>query len=523
MRNSGKTAATWALRSACASALAAGMLAGGCNKLESPARQADRAVEDNLAKSQMDRATGNEKGDAAAFDDLKKAAGVTDASAPAKIRAKSELAREEFARASAQLPAISRQSLQMEQILWDFRQAGSQILATQRTGASYAKLEPKESLAKVEEDRAEIKKNADKAKADADAAQAEIDKRQKEIDGLKEERKKADGDADALTEKSGAAKGEESVKLFAEASEARTKAGTLAAQIEIKTAALSPLQHSLAIAKKQQQVWDSAAKDTPGAMQQLDDRKQQLESGWTDTQAQISALNDSAKKILVKTVAPGGDAEHPNPGAKLVKLAADNDKLRTESAKLLNDSIKHFGEAATAAKQLHTDLQGIISKAKDASAPELKPLKALVALYDEDQYLLAQGNAQNVLGDLYAGQVVELQHRKQAMDDLGKVLQASSLQVPQELPAADPAKAIEDATKAYKDAEQILEKISNETRLSGDLQVIKNAALVGLLQAHLGRYQLTHDDDAKKAFNLDRQRAVEATVELPSSLKQTLE
>lgn len=523
MRNSGKTTASWALKLACLGALGSAFALAGCSKMESAGRQGDRVVDEQLAKSETDRDAGGEKARSAAFEDVKKAAAETTASAAGKVRAKSELAREEFARATAQLPDINHRTLLIEQALWDFRQAAEKIQATQRASAICAKMEPKETLAKTEEDRVEIKKNTEKAKAGMLAAQGELDKRQKEIDGLKEDRKKAESEADALTEKSSAARGEESVKLFAQASELRTKAGTLAAQIEIKTAALLPFQKSVEIAQKQQQVWDNGAKEAPGALQQLDEHKAQIDSGWTDTQAQAQGLNDSAKKIVSQVIAPNTDAAHPNAGALLVSLVAENDKQRAEVSRLLTDSIKHSGEAASAARQLHDQVQSDISKAKDPISPPFVPLKNLIALYDENQYLLQQGNAQNALADLYAGQVLELQHRKQSMDDLAKVLQGSGLQAPAQLPTADAAKATDDATKAYKDAEATLDKVSNATSLTPDLQVNKNAGLVGLLHALLGRYELTHDAKAKEDFNLGRARAKEASLELPSTLKQALE
>ena len=53
--------------------------------------------------------------------------------------------------------------------------------------------------------------------------------------------------------------------------------------------------------------------------------------------------------------------------------------------------------------------------------------------------------------------------------------------------------------------------------------MIKQSALVGLLHAHLGRYHLTHDDEAKTAFNSDHERIpAEAQAELPPTLRATL-
>src|SRR5437763_1398135 len=134
MRNTGKRTASWALTAACSGAIgAAGLLltTGGCNKMENVARQRDRDVDKALADSAAHRDSGGDKGATDALNDLKKAAAVSDASNAAKVRAKSELAGEELDKAMAQLPEINRRTLQIEQALWDLRQAGMQIQATQ--------------------------------------------------------------------------------------------------------------------------------------------------------------------------------------------------------------------------------------------------------------------------------------------------------------------------------------------------------------------------------------------------------
>ena len=525
MQNKGKTTAYSVLKLACWNTLGSLLIFNGlaCNKMESAARQGDRAVDEQLAKSQMDRETGGNKGRSDAFESLKKAAAESGASPVGKIRAKSELAQEEFNRASAQLPELNRRSLQIEQVLWDLRQTGSQIQATQQTSAAYALLDPKDAMAKIEEQRATIQKNIEKAKADATAAQTDLDKRQQEIDALKEDRKKAQAEADVSEAKSGGIKGDASVKLFAQASESRIKAGTLAAQIESKSAALQPIQKLVAIARQQQQFWDNAAKDAPGATQQLDERKAQLDSGWKETQIQVDTINDSAKKMATKVIVPVMEGDHPNAGGRLVKLIGDNEKHRTEIAKLLGDSVKHASEATAAAKQLHTEIQARVSESKDPAAPDLLPVKGLLAAYDANQYALQQGVAQNALADLYAGQVVELQHRKQVLDVLAKTLQAGGLTLPADLVVGDVSKSVDDAVRAYKLAEGILEPVSTATQNTDNLQLTKNSARIGLLHAHLGRYQLTRDEEAKTLFKQDQVQAKEANIDLPPTLRQNLQ
>ena len=558
MRNNGKRTAAWALTMACWGVMGSALVSGtGCEKMEGAERQADRTVEGHLGKSRIDRENGGDAGSAAALEDLKKAASTAGASAAVKARASSELAQEEFDRAVAQLPAINRRTLRIEQALWNLHQAGRQIERTQQTVAAFNQLDPnaalnfdRDALLKLYPDPAtaeklcpefifkldpkssfaellgkwqgEIEAKSKKARDDSAAVQAKLDEGQNEINALKEERKKADADAESLAQKSAAAKGEESQKLFEQVTAARIKAGEIAARMEEKTGALFPLQRDLARAQQVQLFWDNAGKDTPGAMQELAEHKQQVEAGWQKVQAQVQASGESAKTILATTIKPAKENGGANDGERLRKLVEENEAQCAAVAKLLSDSGKHFGEAAAAARKLSTDLQTKIRDTKDTTAPELAAWKGLMALYDENQYLLQQGTAQNALGDLHAGQAIEHKHRKETLDDLAKALAGSQLQLPADLPTADPAKASDEAVSEYKNAEKTLDPVAEATKASDDLPVLKGAARIGLLHAHLGRYALTHGDDSKNAFNIDQLKATEANLELPALLKQKM-
>ena len=565
MRYTRNSKTTWALITACWGVAGLGVLGStGCNKMESPVRQADRNVDENLGKSVADRDLPGDKSSKAVYDDLTKASTESGASSAAKVRAKSELAREELARAIAQFPELDRRSLQIEQAIWDLRQAVAQVANTQQVSAAYAKAEPKEPLARSEEDRGMIQMSIAKAKAEEQAAQAEVDKRKEEIEALKADRTKADTEAQALMDKSADAKGEESVNLFAQATEARTKSGTLAAQIEVKSAGLvlrvkkmvdgkeveqeapGPLVAAVDRAKKQGEIWEASLKDNEAFKQQIDAR-------WQATQADVVAMTDTAKKITAGSIAPGKGAASANAGERLARLikgydeesTADkkgghvqgNDEQRAAVAKLLNDSIKHSMEAVAAAKSLRSELAGKISGAKDPTAVDAKSWKSLLSLYDENQYILQQGAAENALGDLYAGegalqsqlaslyddQTVDKDGKKTTTLGLKNILKASGIEVPSDLPAADPVQARQDAAKAYKAAETTLGPVVDVTLSVEDIQIVKNAALVGLMHAQFARYQLTHEKEAADAFKVDQIKAKEAQIELPGTLRQTLE
>jgi hypothetical protein len=497
----------------------------GCEKLESSAAAGDTKVDQALVKAETDKAQGGKAAEQTVAD-LKQAAGIGDASPAGQALAKSSLAREETERATSRMPGIAQRKQEIEVALWALQSAGAQIQATQATNATYAKLEPKEALAQVEQTRGEIKKAVDKAKADAGAAKAELDKRQKEIDELKSQRTAAENEAEQLSQKSADAKGKDAVELFRQSTEVRTKAGTLAAQIESKTAALMPFQRTVAIAEQQQQFWDSQNKDNPGAVQQLDERKTQIQSNWTATQGEVQAMNALAKKIADNELTPKSDKNHDNAAAMLVKLVKENNDQRVAAAADLEDAIKNYDAAAGAAKKARDAVMERVSamQAKPSKPSELTTLNTLAGLYDENNYLLAKGQAQAALAGLQADEASELKMRANIGQQLARTLQASGLQISKELEpalatdqAATAAKNKADAT--YQEAEKTLNDVTEVTRNSEDFPSIKNAALVGLIGARYGHLLLTDDPKLKEPLKIDIARAKESQVEVPASVR----
>lgn len=512
-------------------ALAAAMVLAGCEKLEVSTRQGDREVEKELVKADVARDEGGDKATEKVIADLKAATAVSNAGPGGQIEARSELAREEFERALSRLPQIKQRSQQVQVALWSLDAAAGQLQGLQAVTATYAKTEPKEALDQVEASRGEANKAIEKAKADATAAQGELDKRQKEIDELKGQRTAAENEAEQLAAKSKEAKGKESVDLFKQSTEARTKAGTLAAQIEVKTAALLPFKQALEIAQGQEKFWSNQAKEAPGVVQQLDERKAQVQSGWQDTQSQIQAINDVAKKILADTIAPktgegkAGQPAHMNPAATVVKLSEEAKALRDESAKDLEDAIKNYDAAAQKAKTLRNEIAEKLSalQAKPGNEKYADAFKLLSALYDENNYLLGKGRAEMALANLQADAAVDLRVRATTNERLAKALQGVNLQLPADLSkgatANDVQAAVTAADTTYQAAEKTLDEVAGAQRNSEDLQQVKNAGLTGLLNAHYGRYQLTGDEKLKEPLKLDIARAKEAQAEIPPALR----
>jgi hypothetical protein len=357
----------------------------------------------------------------------------------------------------------------------------------------------------------------DKAKAAAAAAQGDLDKRQQEINGLKEQRKAAQAEAETLTDKSNNTKDpEESVKLFRQAADVRTKSDTLGAQIEMKTAALLPVQRALAMAQQQQQFWDNPSKDNPGALQQADARLQQFTADSQDIKDQVTASGVQAQKAVTSVINANGDKDHPNAGAKLQQLWAANEAQRTRVIGLLESAIKHYGEASAAAGQYKSELSARITEIqnKNANAPELAPLRGLLGLYDKNQYELAKGETQNLLADVLADRATAQLHLANVAD----LLKDAGVTPPEPLVSAKPDFAKVNDT--YKAAAATLDPVANASANVDNLQTVKHGARLALAHAHLGRWRLpSRDEDAKIALKGDIEAAKEASIDLPPQLR----
>jgi hypothetical protein len=357
----------------------------------------------------------------------------------------------------------------------------------------------------------------DKAKSAAAAAQADLDKRQQEINGLKEQRKAAQAEAETLTDKSNNTKDpEESVKLFRQAADVRTKADTLGAQIEMKTGALLPVQRALAMAQQQQQFWDNPSKDNPGALQQADARLQQFTADSQDSKDQVTASGVQAQKIVTSVINANNDKDHPNAGAKLAQLWTANEEKRTKVIALLESAIKHYGEASSAAGTYKSELSARITEIqnRNANAPELPPLRGLLGLYDKNQYELAKGETQNLLADVLADRATAQLHVANVAD----LLKDAGVKAEDWMAAIKPDFA--KANDTYKAAAATLDPVANASANVDNLQTVKHGARLALAHAHLARWRLpSHDEDAKIALRGDIEAAKEASIDLPPQLR----
>lgn len=520
MRNVGKQAAAgksaWAnvIKLAAWGAIGGGavFLTAGCEKMESTGRAGDRAVDiavnDSIGSNDPAKAASAVK------------ASLGSASPAGKARGNSELARDEFDQAIALLPRINQEAQDAETALFDLRQAASEVLDIQQTAAGYNGHDPKETLAKLDEERANMQKAVEQAQNNAASLKAELQKRQQEIDALKAERQKADNEAESLAEKSNNAKGQESLDLFKQATEARTKSGTLAAQIETRTAALMPIQRQLAIAEATQKLYDNPSKDAPGAIARLDRRKAEILAEWQGNQQHAQSIADSAKKLADAVITPGGEAKNPNAGARLATAMQALEKDRSQAEKLLQSAAQHADDAYKAADSLHKELARRVSEAKPQS-PDIPALDAVIAAFNEKQYALQKGNIQTALGNLYADQYTLESHAKQTLDEVAQALQATGQSVPSGMAAPSPDAAKASAEKAYAAAEQSLESVVNATgggNIAGSKD-LKSNALASLLMARYGHYELTLDDATHARLKEDIARAKEAAITVPPSLR----
>ncbi len=503
-------------------ALAALATFAGCDKLEHAGRQGDKDVEKQLVKADVDRSEGADRNKAQdrAVDDLRAAAAISAASPAGQVQARGELAREQFERALRRMPEIARRTQEIDLGLWELASIGDQIRTIQAANTGYVKLDPAEALDTAKKAQEADQAAITKAKSDAAAAQAELDKRQKEIDGLKAQRTAAETEAESLTQKSAAAKGKDSVDLFRQSTDAGIKAGTLAAQIEIKNAALVPFQHSLAIAQEQQKFWEESNKE-------LDARKSQLDTSWQAVQAQMKGVNDLAGRIATQSLTPKSDNKRENTAARLARLTKENDQDRAAVAQDLSEATQNYDAAAVSAKTVRDQVAARAAALTDKNSKDsvLPALATLVYLYDENNYLLPKGHAQSALAGLLADSANETRLRAQVAKQLADALKGSNIPLPKELAVtdADATAAAAKADAAYTEATKTLDAVASAERNTPDAPINKNAALLSLVTTRIGQYYLA--DDAAKAAEIraaidgDITRVKSAELESPATAK----
>ena len=145
-----------------------------------------------------------------------------------------------------------------------------------------------------------------------------------------------------LTLKSEESKGEESVKLYAQALEARQLASMLVHQIELADLDLVRLEQVVEGLKSQRQ---AAAEGVKTAEQQV----AQLGQSWAETQKLIQRQVEATKSIVTES----GIASRAD---ELAKATGEADALRKQVNENLSRAISAYEAADAAAVQLDADL-----------------------------------------------------------------------------------------------------------------------------------------------------------------------
>jgi hypothetical protein len=271
------------------------------------------------------------------------------------------------------------------------------------------------------------------------------------------------------------------------------------------------------MAEAQQKLYDNAG-NPPGAIQQLDTRKGQIDAEWQGNQQQARAIADTAKRLADQVVTPGKVKGADNAGARLAAAMQAADKARGQAEKLLQSAATDADNAYKAAAALHKEYARLVSEAKSQS-PDIPAYQAMMAAFDEKQYAIQKGVINTALGNLYANQYTLDSHAKQALDEVAQALQATGQTMPSGLAAPNPDAAKAGAEKAYAVAEQALESVVNATGNTAGSKEFKANALESLMMARYGHYELALDDAVRTRLKEDIARAKEAAVPVPNSLR----
>ena len=319
--------------------------------------------------------------------------------------------------------------------------------------------------------------------------QGEITTLQNQLKTFQDQRAQVLTQADQLQQKSEQQKGKESVDTFTQASAARKKASELQNQIELTQASIVPLERDLAIAQGQEKAAASAVDLYKNLVASMD-------KGWTDVQSQMKASEDLIAKLVgtggTPAAAEGGDGVPMTVSAKaeeLASLLAENQSLFDTAEQHLNNAIKHYGDASTAAASYTSQSQLPPEIDRDSIAGKASEMAK--AALDPAGFKLNESQARQSLGVLQASRALVLTTLIRMTDNLKQTLDAAGQQMPEALAGgkfeADLDHSRELANAAFEEAASGFTDASSGGALSNER---KNVARVGLVLAKYGNAQV---------------------------------
>lgn len=416
-------------------------LAVGC---DSDSGKADKEVDIAIQTAETKAAAGTPDGLAAAIAELEKAAGNSVASLPSQAQAKAILAQAELTAANQLLRKVDAGEVAIAGKLDEIGILGDRIEAGNLLNTAYAKREPTAERAAVQKQLDEARGGGDKAEwisQDKEKSsiptlsaiqqtisrlEGDISTSENQLKSLTEQRSDLLANADKLMIDSEALKGEESVKMYKDGSEARRKAGELGVQIDNINAALVPMKADLVVAQGQQTVVQAAIAGFEAKLRQIDET-------WAEVQKQSDAQLATSKGVFDGSTE--GVATIASLSREIGALLEENRKNRDAAEQNLNNAIKHFDDAATAATKLGRELQTAMGETRDAVMRDSRssPWVLLQKVIAPSNYLLQKGNAQLQLAQMYSDRAGGVAARENLARTLEPVLSRAKLSMPSEL------------------------------------------------------------------------------------------
>jgi hypothetical protein len=471
----------------------------GCDDQLGNDKQVRRAIVES-----REAASKGESGRADALKKLQEAADNKGASPAASAQASAVLAAAEVAEAGRLMKTVDEANREISRLVYEIGILGQQIANSNQKVAAYRASAPTAAQEDAKKKLAEAQGGGDKAvwiaaenanvptlaavKQDVSRLQGEIAKKQDQIKQLEQQRLAAAAEADKNRQASENEKGNKSVETFKIAAAAQKKADDIGTQIDVVAASIIPLQRDLAVAESHQ----AAAAQ---AIENLTKQIETINAGWKGTEQQIATQAQIAANLVgaAGSAAPAEGAEPANTindkAQLLSQKVLEAQAAFNEADSRLDNAIKHYGDAASAAQKLasevNTKRQGI-----ERNSPYYKAFDDLMATVNPSIYKLGQAEATQLRATGQASQAISLLGQQRMMQTLQPILAEAKLDMPQALGGLQVDAELERtktaAAATYDEALKLYEEVST----SAPDGSTKQSASVGRIFANYGKVLL---------------------------------
>jgi len=509
------------------SAAAVPVVVGLMTGCDSETARADRSVRSDIA-------TAYTQADANRVGTLQRAAGEQAASPETRALAKSAQGHAELSAAHEAFAAADAKAVEAQRYIDHIGRMTVQLQRSNLLVDALRKLDPAAAKSEIANQVATARGDGDKpwvpgdeaplvslatAKQKATELQGEIDKRTAEIQQLQADRQAAIDAARELTNQSATQKGSQSVETYKQASARRKEAADLQGQIDQVTATLLPLRQDLELYQGQSQIIEQA-------IATLEEKARQIDAGWADVQKQAQGVTDINRRLLEldagNKTAIGAVATD---AGKLAAALEEYNKLVETADGRLNNAVKLFDDATKAAEQSFREAGTKVTAEKTSQSAAVPAWKALQETVAPQQFKLAKGQAQHLLGVLWGGKATLLASREAAVAALTPVLATAGLKPPREFDAGDVATAAKEAADkanaAFASATETLTDVAGGAAPGATAKAAQASATVArmlALNAWAAFNAATGDAAAAQAHQQDARAARDEAVALNVSL-----